>query len=180
MMDRPRGSRRCHDRRLRAFSLIEVTIAAVIVAVMLVAALNTTGAVRVGQYQAIDESRGQGLAQDLMTEILRQAYEDPTDPKFGRESGESKNPRSDYDDVDDYDGWSASPPEYRDGTSLVGVDNWTRSVTVEFVVINDVAGSASGSDTGVKRITVTVKRGNVSVASLVAVRVGDVLASDAS
>ena len=36
-------------------------------------------------------------------------------------------------DVDDYDGWSASPPEDKNGNPLVGFDDWGRSVSVEWV-----------------------------------------------
>ena len=90
-----------------------------------------------------------------MTEVLQTCYREPTDkPKFGWEGGEKSRSRSAWDDVDDYHKWSASPPETKDGTAIAGADGWTRQVTVEYVRLADPS-QTSGSDEGLKRITVT-------------------------
>ena len=73
------------------------------------------------------------------------------------------------DDVDDYDGWSGSPPEYKDGTVIPDLDGWARHVTVAWVKATDLS-LTSGSETNVKRITVTVTYNDMEVASLTAVR----------
>ncbi len=160
------GSRRnCSPR---AFSLVEATISVVIVSVMLVAALNTVPAAKLGGRKTADRGKGMLLAQALMSEILVQDYQEPVDtPVFGRES-ESGGDRANYDDVDDYDGWSSSPPEYKDGTQIANLAGWKRSVAVVWVNATDLS-VTSGSETGVKRITVTVTY-NVELASLIAVR----------
>ncbi len=75
---------------------------------------------------------------------------------IGPDFDEVTSTRVDFDDVDDYHGWSASPPQFRNGTALPDYNGWTRSATVEFSNINAPGGKAAGSATGAKRITVTV------------------------
>ncbi len=156
-------------RRTPGFTLVEAVISIVLVGVLLVAAINTLGATAVSKRNIEHQALGYTLAADLMAEILSQAYEEPDDtPEFGRESGESGGGRMDWDDVDDYDGWSATPPETKDEEPLDGYDQWTRSVEVAFVdptSLNDL-----GGNTGVKRITVTASFNGVPAAELVAVR----------
>ena len=143
-----------------------------IVGGLLVVAMNTAGAAVSGRKKIGDRGKGMLLAEGLMDEILRQAYEEPDDPPtFGRESSESGGNRADYDDVDDYDTWKASPPEAKAGTSMGGYVAWERSVAVDWVNSTNLTG-VSGTDTGVKRITVTVTRDGRVVAELVAIRSG--------
>ncbi len=162
------GSRR--NCSARAFSLIEATISVVIVGGMMVAALNTVGAAKLGNQKNTSRKSGNLLAQQLMGEILTQGYAEPVDaPGFGRESSESGGDRTDYDDVDDYDAWSSSPPELKDGTVIPDLAGWARQVSVAWVNAADLS-LTSGSETNVKRIIVTVTYNGVEVASLTAVR----------
>ena len=154
----------------RAFSLVEVTISVVIVGVMTVAALNTVGAAKLGNQKTTSRKSGTLLAQQLMAEILTQGYAEPVGaPVFGLEPPESASLRTDYDDVDDYDTWSASPPQYKDGTVIPNLDGWARQVSVAWVNATDLS-LTSGSETNVKRITVNVTYNGAQVASLTAVR----------
>ncbi|MEE9211831.1 MAG: hypothetical protein V3U29_04175 [Phycisphaeraceae bacterium] len=145
-------------------------ISVLLVGVLFVAAMNLVGASKFSQYKTADRQRGNLLAQALMAEILSQAYEEPVDTvNFGRESSESGGDRADWDDVDDYDGWSSSPPEYKDGTPMAVTPGWDRSVSVQWVTPSDLT-QVLANPTGVKRITVTVAHNTVPVAKLVAVR----------
>lgn len=154
----------------RAFNMVEITISVVIVGGMMVAALNTVGAAKLGSHKTTSRKSGTLLAQQLMAEILTQSYAEPVDtPSFGRELSESGGDRADYDDVDDYDSWSSSPPEYKDGTAIPDLDGWAREVSVRWVKAADLS-LTSGSETNVKRITVTVTYNDLEVASLTAVR----------
>jgi len=153
-------------------SMVEATISIVIVGTMVVAGLSAVGASARVQQRMTDSGRGFMLAQQLMSEIMQQSYEEPVDTRaFGRELTEGAASRANYDDVDDYYDWSASPPENKDGTAISGLDDWSRSVVVEWVSAGDLS-LVSGSDTGVKRITVTVEHNDVPAAQLVAVRTG--------
>lgn len=159
-------------RLASAFSMIETVVSIMIVGGLLVVAMNTAGAAVTGQQKIGERAKGMLLAEGLMDEVLRQAYEEPDDtPTFGREPSESGSNRADYDDVDDYDGWGTSLPESKVGTSMSGYTGWKRSVVVEWVNSSNLTG-VSGTDTGVKRITVTVTRDGRTVAKLVALRAG--------
>ena len=165
-----RADRQPTRGRRRGLSLVEAVVAMVIVGLTLVAALNTTGASRLAQRQMGDRARGKLLAQGLMPDILRQDYADPDGHAvFGSEADESSASRADFDDVDDYNGWSASPPQYKDGTKLPELTGWKRSVAVTYVSPDNLD-TTVGLDLGVKRITVEVTYNGAAVASLTAVR----------
>lgn len=166
---------RCLRRQCRSWraglSLVEAVIAMVVVSGLFIAALTAVGASRTGQQSLEDSVRGYALAQDLLSEILAQSYQEPDGTaSMGLETGElSTSSRSAFDDVDDYHNWSASPPRHRDGTQVEGFDGWTRSVEVVRVRLGNLNGSSS-SETGIKRITVTVQHGPRIVAQLTALR----------
>jgi len=152
------------------FTLVETVVSMLIVGTMLVAALSTVGASRHSQYRTSRDNRGRLLAELLMAEILRQDYQEPDGSVvFGPESGEAGATRADFDDVDDYHGWSSSPPTNKDGTTIPALENWQQSVTVEWIDPMNVA-QVQGSESYAKRITVTVSRDTIPVASLVAIK----------
>lgn len=153
-----------------AFTLVEAVLSVLIVGIMLVAALSTVGASRLSQFKTSQATRGQLLAESLMAEILQQDYLDPSDtPVFGCEAGESTTTRADFDDVDDYHGWSSSPPVQKDGTQITGLAGWQRSVTVEWVSPDNVR-EVQASESGAKRVTVAVSCDNKQLSLLTAIR----------
>jgi type II secretory pathway pseudopilin PulG len=161
------------SRRQRGFTIAEATMSTVIVAVMLVAALNTVGVSRTTQHRTALVGRGQLLAEALLAEILQQSYQEPTDTvAFGLETGETATIRSAYDDVDDYSGWSASPPTAKDGTPLTNSTGWKQTVVVERIDPQNPT-VTSTTETGAKRITVTTLYKNVPQATLVAIKTID-------
>ncbi len=152
------------------FTLVEAVLSTVVVAVMLVAALNTVGASRLTQHKAALVSQGRMFAEALLAEILQQNYQEPgTTDSFGREAGELDTSRAAYDDVDDYQGWTELTLVAKDGTALSNAANWKRTVTVEWVNPLDPT-QASGTETGAKRITVVAAFRNVPQATVVAIR----------
>jgi len=157
------------SRLRRGFGMTEAVISLTIVSVMLVAALNTVGAAQVSVRKTSGQAQGVLLAQQLMTEIMNQLYEDPNAPVFGIEPTQIGAGRSGYNDVDDYNGWSASPPQQIDGTALADLTGWTRSVAVAYASTADVRIDAI-TDTGIKRIIVLVERDGLPLATLTALR----------
>lgn len=160
-----------HRRRQRqGLSLIEVVISTMLVGVVLVGAMSCLAGVIQGRIAIGESGRAQQLGEQLLTEIVNHPYQDTgPSPVFGRESGESGGNRFDFDDVDDYDGWSASPPEDRNGNAIFNSEGWQRDVTVEFVEPSDPA-TISVTDQGLKRITVSVQRSGNVMAELVSFR----------
>ncbi len=140
----------------RGSTLIEALISMSIVAVVVVGALETLGAVQRFDTRLVSGSVGHQLAQDLVGEIVQAAYRDPDGGGFGRETGEIPGDRTTFDDVDDFDGWSANPPVDPFGAALDAFTGWTRAVEVRNVDAATLADVASTLDTGVRRITVTV------------------------
>ncbi len=140
----------------RGSTLVEVAIASMLVGVMLVAAMRSVGAVFRTRLVAFQQQQGDTLAHELMAEILQAYYESPSvaSGSFGLEAGEvGDGSRAAWDDVDDYNGWSASPPQSKDGTALPDADGWTRQVVVDRVTRANPE-TTSVSDTGLKRIKV--------------------------
>lgn len=160
-----------HASRRGAFSLAETVMATFLVAGLCVVALDTVGTARSSEAQVADRSRASLLAQELMSEVLLLDYQDPdmATTTLGLDAGESGGTRLDWDDVDDYDGWSASPPESRDGTEYVQYANCGRTVSVNWVKPSDLRMKV-GSESKIKVITVTVACGGLPLAVLTGVK----------
>ncbi len=136
----------------------------VVMSTMLLAALGSVGAVaksRVSQQQTV---QGLALARQLMSEIVQTRYKDLVNPVFGVETDFqftgmkgtlTAETRATYDDVDDYHGLIEPSARYSNGTVIAGGTGWARSVSVQWVNAANPA-TTSGSDAGLKKITVTV------------------------
>ncbi len=152
----------------RGVTLVETVLSVMILGGALIALLNAVGASRVAQAVAGQRQTGLVLAEDLMAEVLAmdQYKEGGT---LGPDSGENTGNRSQFDDIDDYHGWSSTPPTDKDGTAIAGADGYTREVTVEW---RDPLTPSTPwvIESGTKIITVTVKRGDRVVAELNAFR----------
>ena len=152
------------------FGLIESSIAVLLTGLLMLAALRSVGASKRREAGTGDLVRGQQIAADLMNEILRQAYQEPTDlPLFGLEPNESTGNRSLFDDVDDYINWSSSPPKDRSGTAIPGFTGWTQAVSVIWANPSTL-GTTTNSDTGLKKITVTISKSGKTVTQIVGYR----------
>ncbi|HBE68457.1 MAG TPA: hypothetical protein DDW52_09955 [Planctomycetaceae bacterium] len=163
-------SQRWEIRQRSGLTLIEVVVSTAIVALIISAALRTVSmAVQLRSKTAILRD-GPALASNLIAEISANAYIDPQDPSaaIGPNSGENIVVRSDFDDIDDFHGWSSAPPVDSAGVSLADYAGWSRAVTVEFVNPTDL--STTVNDLGLKRIQVTVTSPSSEVTSLSVLR----------
>lgn len=148
----------------RGFSLVEAAIATAMVGGLLVVAMNLVGASQMTQWRYAEAEHAGLLADALLGEILGQAYEDPDgNVTFGIEVGETLSLRAGFDDTDDYHGTSASPPTDADGNAISGAERFTRAVQVHWIDPDDPQ-TVSASETGVKRVAVTVSVGSRVVA----------------
>jgi MSHA pilin protein MshD len=172
--------------RRAGLMLVEAAVCVVIVAVMLVAALQTVGAAAQARQVQVNQCQGPALARQLLAEVRQCRYAEeipaPTTgaggavgmtvmpAALGLDAGEADNKsRALFDDVDDYDGLDDSPPRARDGTGLKGVSDWRRKVSVVYVQPDDPS-VVVFDDQGVKRITVTVTGPGGAATTLVALR----------
>ncbi|HUW81563.1 MAG TPA: hypothetical protein VMZ31_02055 [Phycisphaerae bacterium] len=136
-------------------TLVEAAISVILVAAVLVGALSVMGSVARARELQGAQCRRATLANALMAEIFQAHYVDPNDGTgFGVELDEMGGTRVNFDDVDDYAGWSASPPQTKDGTDLTGYEGWTRQVAVHYVQPTS-PDTSHDNDHGLKRIAVT-------------------------
>lgn len=158
-------------RAAAGFSMVEAIISLMIVSVMLVAVLQTVATARTAQRINDERAKGLTLADALMNEILEQPYDDPGGAAaIGVDSGETTGgSRTAFDDVDDYNGWTETAVVDADGAAVANTAGFTRSVTVQYVQPSALD-TTSPTDTGVKRVRVTVQYQNRKVAELTAYR----------
>jgi type II secretory pathway pseudopilin PulG len=150
-MTRTRGAAR------QGMTLVEATFSVLLVSVMMVAVLSMFGGIARSRQVSAGQQLGPVLARHLESEVLQAQYQSPTYPiLWGPEPGENNGTRTAFNDVDDYDGWSETTPQDKNGSPLPNAAGWTRAVRVEYVDPANANGSAIGTDLGLKRITVTV------------------------
>lgn len=158
-------------RTRRAFNLLEVTLSTVLIGVLLVGSMTTTGALirRNGMRAQADVKTS--LAHDLLAEMTQTFFMDPqaTSATLGTEDNESTFSRAQFDDIDDYHDWSATPPQSKDGTVISGRDGYTRSVDVRYVSLLDPAVASPIAST-LKRITITVTGPDGEIATVTSLR----------
>jgi len=122
---------------------------------MILSSVAVVGAIARGRPVQSERQRAVGLAEQLMTEIMQCAFQDPDGGTvLGRDAGETG--RATYDDVDDYEGWEGSILTRKDGTPLAGYDGWKRRVKVTYVTPGNPNSGTGSTVTSLKRIVVTV------------------------
>jgi hypothetical protein len=151
-------------RRRKRFALgiayTEVLLSSIILAVIIVSAMKLFANLGRSRQGVVGQDAANYLALQMIEEIKQQRYNDLNEPLyFGSESGEDAGPgRSLFDDVDDYEEWSASPPQDRNGNDLNEFADYTRSVAVDLVTANDFTVIAVTGDEGFKRVIITITR----------------------
>lgn len=161
-------AKRTHLRT--GMTLIEAAMCVLLIGVVLAASMQAAGLSATFQHRANQRAMARFLADGLMNEILTLSYAEPSGtPTFGRESGESSSSKLKYDDIDDFNGWTESPPQDRTGAAITDARDWQRRVEVQWVNPVNLA-QAVAYETGCKRITVTVLRNNVTMTTRTAIR----------
>jgi type II secretory pathway pseudopilin PulG len=150
--------------RRRGFTIVEATLSTLIMGITLAAALQTAATSSVTQYKASERATSQFLANSFLNDILSLSYEETGVALFGVEAGETSLSKVNYDDVDDFHGWSESPPQDRTGVVIAGMTGWRRTVAVQWVTPANT-NVVSASETGLKKITVTILHNSTVVAT---------------
>ncbi len=117
----------------RAFSMIETTVATLLVSISLVASLNTMAFVLTTTSRDAEAQRANQIAQFLLAEITSRPFADPVNDtgSLGTESGDGSL-RTNWDDCDDYHGWSTTTITDLDGVPLATATGWSCAVSVNF------------------------------------------------
>lgn len=143
----------------RAFTLVEASLATLVVGVVLVASLNAAGTTARHRTALSSQAVAAGIAEARLAAILALGYADPQTPDaaLGLDAGETL--MAHWDDVDDaLDPVSIQPSSASD---------WTWRTTVDWVEVNASGqpGAISPVDTGLKRIEVSVLSGRKVLAT---------------
>jgi hypothetical protein len=152
-------------------TFVEAVLSVAITSVLILMSLSSMGSIAKGRMVATVNYQGTMLAEQLMTEICQNAYIDPNNgTALAPAANERSTPasRNLFVGVGNYNGWTESPPQYKNGTTIPNFTGWTRSVAVAY--INPSTMAVSGTDLGVMRITVSVTDPRGSVTTLVGLR----------
>lgn len=145
------------------FSYVEVLLSAVIISVLTVSAIKLFANLGRSTQATTQADIAAMLAVEMIEEIKDRHYEDPV------ASGESLAPEFDeilptrinYDDIDDYNNWSACPPQDRFGQPYWQYPDITRSVVVSYVAADDFTiHTANDQDEGFKEVIITITNNN--------------------
>ena len=150
------------------FSLVESLVAVSVTSVVCTAVMLSMGRSVADNTDVVNRTVAVELARDLMEEIATRRFLDP-DPGagFGLEADEVTRPqvRTTFDDLDDYDGWQASPPQGVDGTGLGrnlsggetdSFEDYRRAVVVAYVANGNHRKAVAAGRSDFVRVTVTV------------------------
>ena len=110
-------------RRRRGITLIESLIAVSLTTLAGSALLSTIGSTVQISTDSTYTAIAQGLADQLMDEVSAAKF-----PRTGSSMTSGGQGRTGFDDLDDYNGWNASPPQTRDGMPI-GTERMTAGST---------------------------------------------------
>jgi MSHA pilin protein MshD len=136
-------------KRQRGVTLIELVLSMVIISIALVGILSVINLTVSHSADPIVEHQALAIAESYLEEITLQAY-----------SGSASIGRSNFDDVDDYNGLSDTGVRDQQGNPVTGLSQYTVTVAV-------AASTALTGGVNAKKITVTVSGPGVSGLSLV-------------
>jgi len=141
----------------RGASLVEVALSTIVLAFVVVGALRVLVGVTERRALIVRTTLGESLADEMLAAVMsRPFYAEGVirASEWGPSATEqSADAWGTFDDCDDFDGWSASPPEEPDGDPLKDFEGWGRSVSVDWVSLTTLESTASPE---VKRVRVQV------------------------
>ncbi|MFH1904929.1 MAG: prepilin-type N-terminal cleavage/methylation domain-containing protein [bacterium] len=147
----------------RGMTLIEIIIVIVVLSIAMLPLLimfsNVVAKSAEGQFVPTATL----LGQDLIEEIESKRYDENTDPPWTVTLGPEEATRDDYDDVDDFKGYSEDP--------ISGYPNYSSSVDVYYVEPGDLNTEVTGP-TDFKKIIVTISHTQIGDIELVTVMQG--------
>lgn len=153
-----------------AFTLIEAIVATIIIGIAVTALIGSSTAYTQVNGAGFELTTAEFLIENVREMMATLNVIDPEtgDDTFGTESGETAV--SLYDDLDDFDGNSFTPPVDIYGSSLSNYSAYTQQVTVENVNENDFSAVVSDHTSDFVRVTVTILIGQRQISSATWIR----------
>jgi MSHA pilin protein MshD len=123
-------------RRQFAFTLIEVIVTIVVIAVAATALLSAFSGMVRGSADPVIQQQATTVAEAYMEEILRKAYADPVLAETGgKEAGET---RASFNDVQDYNSLADNKVRDQNDNPIALLADYTVTVSVNGAVLNGV------------------------------------------
>jgi MSHA pilin protein MshD len=146
----------------RGFTLAEGLIASVVLAAAVAGIVGPLGASYQQTALGRQRSVAVSLAEQLLEEIIARPFVDPTDGSLSRGPEPGENGRGNFDNVDDYHGYTDSTATLSAmngaGLGYSGGQSYTRTVTVQYRSTRSGPEVASG-DFALVTVTVTAADG---------------------
>jgi MSHA pilin protein MshD len=132
-------------------TLVELIIAIVIVAAVVGGLASVLAGVTRASADPVVQRQMLAIAESMMEEVMLKPYAE----------GSGQGGRAQFDDIWDFNGYSAKPVTDIEGTPLPGLDRYAVSVSVDALEAGGLAGIGTAGDAA--RIRVTVRNGDDSL-----------------
>jgi prepilin-type N-terminal cleavage/methylation domain-containing protein len=141
-------------KSIEGFTLIEVLIAAILVGLAVAALVGANGALTMANGAGTDQSTAEFLAEQIreMTAMLSVVEPGASPPTWGPE----ETTLTAYDDLDDFDGRTFSPPIGANRGVLNEFSAFSQQVTVQNVSASNFDQAVADLSTAFVRVTVQV------------------------
>ena len=161
-------------RERSGLTLIEVSISLLLVSTVLLVSLTASADLMRNDYVSHNADRGRVLGFRLLDEASSMDFRDRQTPIFGAETGETA--RSTFDDIDDFHGYTVSPPVFRNGNAMADYTGWSVAVSVESAVATSTGISTTGTTLAdplrLVTVTATSPEGQASVVQTLVSEIG--------
>jgi prepilin-type N-terminal cleavage/methylation domain-containing protein len=144
-----------NTRRKDGFTLIEVLIAILLIGLAIVSLISANGAFTQANAAGAELSTAEFLIEQIreLTTVLAVIDPNTGTSTFGPEASETL---ADYDDLDDFNGASFSPPIGANRNALTDLSAYTQQITVENVNASDFEQVVSNHSSFFVRVSVKV------------------------
>jgi len=151
-------------RRTYGFTLIEVLVAVALVGIAVVALIAANRTFTIANGQGLNISTAEFLAEQIRELTAPMPVVDPqtTTTTFGAEEGAI----ADYDDLDDFDGVSISPPIDAGKVAMSEFSAFTQQITVENVSGSNFEQVVGDHTTPFVRVSVSIVMNGETVTSI--------------
>jgi type II secretory pathway pseudopilin PulG len=147
----------------KGFTLIEAALVTTIISFGVLAMLQLLAVGTVSNNDGAEMSTAINLAKSVRELMIGMPIADPVTPThWGAETGENL---ASYNDIDDFDGKTYSPPIDARKVSITALTDWSQTITVKTVDPNLLTTTVPNGTTAAVRVTVNVSRNGKQVTS---------------
>ncbi len=147
------------------FTLLEVMFASMLIGLAIAALAVTSSAYTIVNGAGIDLSTAEFLVEEIRELTAPLPAVDPAGVSgtCGPDAGESTLAL--FDDVDDFDGQTISPPIDVDRTAMTEFAAFSQQITVQNITASNLTQTVADHSTDLYRITVTITKNNSPITS---------------